>query len=104
IHRWNPRINAIVAKLDDEACLALADAADARIARGESPAALHGVPWAFKELEPVIGFPWSRGSPIFRKVRATEDSVLVERLRRAGVLAIGKTNSPEFGMGSHTYN
>jgi amidase len=104
IHRWNPRINAIVAKLDDEACLALADAADARIARGESPGALHGVPWAFKELEPVIGFPWSRGSPIFRKDRATTDSVLVERLRRAGVLAIGKTNSPEFGMGSHTYN
>ncbi len=104
IHRWNPRINAIVAKLDDEACLALADAADARIARGESPGALHGVPWAFKELEPAIGFPWSRGSPIFRKDRATADSVLVERLRRAGVLAIGKTNSPEFGMGSHTYN
>jgi amidase len=104
IRRCNPRLNAIVAKLDDEACLALADSADARLARGEKPGVLHGVPWAFKDLEPAIGFPWSRGSPIFRDDRPAADSILVERLRRAGVLAIGKTNTPEFGMGSHTYN
>ena len=104
IRRWNPHLNAIVAKLDDEACLALADAADASLARGDSPGALHGLPWAFKDLEPATGFPWTRGSPIFRNDRPTADSVLVERLRRAGVLTIGKTNTPEFGMGSHTYN
>jgi amidase len=104
IRRWNPHLNAIVAKLDDEACLALADAADASLARGDSPGALHGLPWAFKDLEPAIGFPWTRGSPIFRNDKPSADSVLVERLRRAGVLAIGKTNTPEFGMGSHTYN
>lgn len=104
IRRWNPRLNAIVAKLDDEACLALADAADARAARREPLGALHGLPWAFKDLEPAIGFPWTRGSPLFRNDRPTSDSVLVERLRQAGVIPIGKTNTPEFGMGSHTYN
>jgi len=104
IRRWNPRLNAIVAKLDDEACLALADAADERSARGEPLGALHGLPWAFKDLEAAIGFPWTRGSPIFRNERPTADSVLVERLRQAGVVPIGKTNTPEFGMGSHTYN
>jgi amidase len=104
IRRWNPRLNAIVAMLDDDTCLALADAADARAARGESLGALHGLPWAFKDLEPAIGFPWTRGSSIFRNDRPTSDSVLVERLRQAGVVPIGKTNTPEFGMGSHTYN
>jgi amidase len=104
ICRWNPRLNAIVAKLDDDACLALADAADARAMRGEPLGALHGLPWAFKDLEPAVGFPWTRGSPIFRNDRPTSDSVLVERLRQAGVVPIGKTNTPEFGMGSQTYN
>jgi amidase len=104
IHRWNPRLNAIVAKLDDDACLTLADAADARAARGETPGALHGLPWAFKDLEPAAGFPWTRGSTIFRNDRPAADSVLVERLRQAGALPIGKTNTPEFGMGSQTYN
>ncbi len=104
IRRWNPRLNAIVAKLDDEACLALADAADAGAKGGEPLGALHGLPWAFKDLEAAIGFPWTRGSPIFRNDRPTSDSVLVERLRQAGVVPIGKTNTPEFGMGSHTYN
>jgi amidase len=104
IRRWNPQVNAIVAKLDDEDCLALADAADLQAARGDSLGALHGLPWAFKDLEAAMGFPWSRGSPIFRNDRPTFDSVLVERLRGAGVLPIGKTNTSEFGMGSQTYN
>jgi amidase len=104
IARWNPRLNAIVAKLPDEACLALADAADAQAAKGKVLGALHGIPWAFKDLEQVIGFPWTRGSPIFRNDRPCSDSILVERLRAAGALPIGKTNTPEFGMGSQTYN
>src|SRR5664279_3318003 len=62
IRRWNPTLNAIVAKLDDEACLALAAAADARAGNGEPVGALHGMPWAFKDLEPAVGFPWTRGS------------------------------------------
>ncbi|MDB6087114.1 MAG: Amidase, partial [Gammaproteobacteria bacterium] len=104
IRLWNPRLNAIVAKLDDDACLLLADSADARATRGEALGPLHGLPWAFKDLEPAVGFPWTRGSPIFRDDRPAADSLLVERLRQAGVVPIGKTNTPEFGMGSQTYN
>jgi amidase len=104
IRRWNPKLTAIVAKLDDESCLRLADAADAHLARGGEPGRLHGVPWAFKDLEPAIGFPWSRGSTIFRDEMPASDSVLVERLRQAGVVPIGKTNTPEFGMGAQSYN
>ena len=65
---------------------------------------LHGLPIAFKDLQPAVGFPFTRGSLIYKDFRPTEDSVLVERLRRAGAVAIGKTNVPEFGMGSHSYN
>jgi amidase len=50
------------------------------------------------------GIPWARGSPIFRNEWPTSDSIRVERLRAAGVLPVGKTNTPEFGMGSQTYN
>jgi amidase len=104
IARLNPRLNAIVAKLDDEQCLQLADEADHRLARGERVGPLHGLPIAFKDLEAAVGFPFTKGSPIFRHFMPTEDSVIVERLRRAGAIPIGKTNVPEFGMGSHTYN
>ena len=104
IERLNPRLNAIVAKLDDHACLALADAADRRLASGEPVGPLHGLPFAFKDLEAAVGFPMTLGSPILRAFMPMEDSVVVERLRNAGVIPIGKTNVPEFGMGSHTYN
>ena len=104
INRLNPQLNAIVARLDDDRCLALADDADRRLAKGERVGPLHGLPFAFKDLESAVGFPWSRGSPIFAREMPTEDSALVARLRRAGVVPIGKTNVPEFGMGSHTYN
>ncbi|HEX7229481.1 MAG TPA: amidase [Candidatus Binatia bacterium] len=104
IARLNPKINAIIAKLDDEQCLRLADDADRQLARGDEIGPLHGLPFAFKDLDPAVGFPFTRGSKIFRDFMPSEDSVLVERLRRAGVIAIGKTNVSEFGMGSHTYN
>jgi amidase len=104
IERLNPKVNAIVAKLDDRKCLALADKADEQLAHGADLGALHGLPFAFKDLDPAIGFPMTRGSPIFRDFVPSEDSVLVERLKRAGVIPIGKTNVSEFGMGSHSYN
>lgn len=104
INRLNPGINAIVAKLDDEACLALADRADERAGGGAATGPLHGLPIAFKDLEAAVGFPCTRGSPIYRNAMPAEDSLLVERLRQAGAIPIGKTNVPEFGMGSHTYN
>jgi amidase len=104
IGRLNPKINAIVAKLDDEQCLALADAADQGGVRKESLPPLHGLPIAFKDLQSAVGFPFTQGSPIFKDTMPAEDTVVVERLRQAGAIPIGKTNVPEFGMGSHTYN
>jgi len=104
IRRLNPSLNAIVARLDDDSCLALADAADRELAGGARVGPLHGLPIAFKDLESAIGFPCTKGSPVFKDVMPAVDTVIVERLRRAGVVPIGKTNVPEFGMGSHTYN
>ena len=104
INRLNPTLNAIVAKLDDDQCFALADDADRRLASGEDVGPLHGLPIAFKDLEAAVGFPFTRGSPLFANEMPAEDTLLVERLRHAGVIPIGKTNVPEFGMGSHTYN
>ena len=104
INTLNPTLNAMVAKLDDERCVALADEADRKLARAEDVGPLHGLPWAFKDLEEAAGLPWTSGSPIFKDRIATTDSPLVALLRHAGVIPIGKTNVPEFGMGSHTYN
>jgi amidase len=104
IARLNPKLNAIVAKLDDERCLALADDADRRTASGEPLPPLHGLPTAFKDLQSAVGFKYTRGSPIYKDFMPTEDSLFVERMRAAGVIPIGKTNTPEFGMGSHTFN
>ena len=104
INRINPALNAIVAKLDDDACLALADEADRRMARGEPIGPLHGLPIAIKDLEALKGFPLTWGSTIYKDNVPSTDSLMVERLRSAGMIPIGKTNVPEFGMGSHTYN
>jgi amidase len=104
ISRLNPALNAIVGKLDDDVCLKLAAAADRELARGAAVGPLHGLPTAFKDLESAIGFRFTKGSPIYRDQVGVEDTVLVERIRRAGAIPIGKTNVPEFGMGSHTYN
>ena len=73
-------------------------------ATAEAIGPLHGLPTAFKDLEPAVGFPQSKGSPLFKTFMPEADSVLVERIRRAGAIPIGKTNVPEFGMGSQTYN
>jgi amidase len=104
INHHNPTLNAIVARLDDDHCLALADDADHRAASNRTLPPLHGLPIAFKDLEPAKGFPYTQGSPIFKDQYPTEDSIVVERLRHAGAIPIGKTNVPEFGLGSQTYN
>jgi amidase len=104
IDRLNPQVNAIVSKLADETCLALADEADRRLARGDVVGPLHGLPIAFKDNQPAVGFPCTRGSRIFARDMPSEDAVFIARLRTAGAIPIGKTNIPEFAMGSHTYN
>ncbi len=100
IGRLNDRLNAIVARLDDAACLKLAERADERLAQTGPDGPLHGIPWAFKDLEPAMGFPCTQGSMVYRHHYPGADSVLVRRLRSAGALPVGKTNVPEFGMGS----
>ena len=104
IERLNPAVNAIVALQDRAALLKQARERDDQAKRGLWMGPLHGFPHAVKDLEPVKGIVSTRGSPIFRNFIPAADSLMVERLRRAGVIFIGKTNTPEFGLGSHTYN
>ena len=100
----NPKVNAIVALQDRGDLMRQAKSRDADLASGNAVGLLHGFPHAVKDLQPVKGIRYTQGSPIFRDVVATTDSVMVERLRGAGVVFIGKTNTPEFGLGSHTFN
>jgi len=100
----NPKVNAIVALQDRSALLAQAGDQDARLARGEPIGPLHGFPLAVKDLAPVKGMPMTMGSPILKDFIPPADGIMVERLRAAGAIIIGKTNVPEFGLGSHTYN
>lgn len=104
IEALNPKVNAIVALQDRAALLREAAGRDAMLARGESMGPLHGFPHAVKDLQPVKGLPFTSGSPIFRDRVADTDGLMVSRLRKAGVIFIGKTNTPEFGLGSHTVN
>jgi amidase len=104
IERLNPRVNAIVALQDRAGLLAQARERDELLARGEPIGPLHGFPFAVKDLVPVKGLPMTKGSRILKDFIAPADSIMVERLRRAGAIFIGKTNTPEFGLGSHTYN
>ncbi len=104
IARLNPGLNAIVDALPDDRALALADEADRLIADGADTGPLHGLPIAIKDLEPAVGFRWTCGSLALANNTAGEDSAIVRRMKAAGAIAIGKTNVPEFGMGSQTYN
>jgi len=104
IERLNPKANAIVALENRGELLREAAEKDAQLARGGPLGVLHGFPHAVKDLQPVKGLRFTQGSPIFRDTVATFDSIPVERVRAAGAIFIGKTNTPEFGLGSTTYN
>jgi amidase len=103
IDRVNPRVNAIVTLVADRA-MDRASAADEALARGEDVGPLHGLPIAHKDLQPTKGIRTTFGSPIYRDYVPADDSLLVERLRIAGAITVGKTNTPEFGAGSQTFN
>lgn len=103
IEAANPDLNALVALRDREQLLAEAAAADERIARGD-PRPLEGIPFAVKDLEDVAGLPTTYGSLVFRNNVAREDSVQVARLKAAGAIVLGKTNTPEFGYTAITKN
>ena len=100
----NPAVNAIVALQPRETLLAQADERDRQLARGESCGWMHGFPLAVKDLAQTAGIVTTLGSPIFRGHVPVADSLVVERMKRAGAIIIGKTNTPEFGLGSNTYN
>jgi amidase len=100
----NPKVNALVALLSRDDALALARQADADLAAGKPVGKLHGLPWAVKDMEDAKGFPATRGSLVFKDYYPNEDNLFVARLRAAGALFIGKSNVPEFGAGSNTFN
>jgi len=105
IERVNPKVNAIVTFLPDRA-LAEAKALDRRLARPRTArvGTLAGLPIAFKDIVPTKGIRTTFGSPVFRDHVPDVDHAIVERLRSAGVITIGKTNTPEFATGSQTFN
>lgn len=104
IHRVNPAFNAIVSLADDAALLREADALDTELAQGRSRGWLHGLPQAIKDAAPAAGFPTTSGSPLQRHNVAAIDGLMTSRMKAAGAVVIGKTNMPEFGLGSHTFN
>ncbi|THD74798.1 amidase [Thalassobius vesicularis] len=100
IAAWNGAVNAIVSMPDEDTLMAMAHEADATPRKGW----MHGLPLAVKDLSNAKGLETSFGSPLFTGQVAAGDDLFVARMRAAGALIIGKTNVPEFGLGSHTYN
>jgi len=103
IERHNPAVNAVVTLVPERA-LDSASALDARLAKGEQGGPLCGLPVAHKDLAPTKGIRTTFGSPVFADFVPHQDAAIVERLAKGGALTIGKTNTPEFGAGSQTFN
>ncbi|MBM3791432.1 MAG: hypothetical protein FJW35_13950, partial [Acidobacteria bacterium] len=103
IERVNPRVNAICTLVADQA-MAQAGKADEALARGERGGPLFGLPVAIKDLVSTRGIRTTFGSLVYKDFVPAEDDLFVERLKSAGAIVIGKTNTPEFGAGSQTFN
>src|SRR5271169_1188012 len=103
IERVNPKVNAIVTLVPEMAADAAAKA-DEMQAHGETLGPLHGLPVAHKDLFETRGIRTTFGSLLYKDNVPTENDIVVERMRRAGAITIGKTNTPEFGAGSQTFN
>jgi amidase len=104
IARINPQVNAVCTLLDEDELMKRARKADERLAGSDAVGPLHGLPHAIKDLVPTAGIRTTYGSPIYKDNVPVEDALLVERLKSAGSIIIGKTNTPEFGAGSQTFN
>lgn len=104
IDRVNPKINAIVARRDADALLREAAERDAQLDAGQWLGWMHGMPQAPKDLTAVRGMVTSMGSLVYKDLVTPHDSIMVERMRASGAIFIGRSNVPEFGLGSHTYN
>ncbi|HJT89009.1 MAG TPA: amidase [Bryobacteraceae bacterium] len=103
LERVNPRVNAIVTLVAEQA-MEEAQRADELLARGRIAGPLHGLPVAHKDLHDTRGIRTTYGSALFRENVPAQNAILVERLKAAGAITIGKTNTPEFGAGSQTFN
>jgi amidase len=103
IEQVNPRLNAIVTLVADRA-MADAARADEALARGRTVGRLHGLPVAHKDLVDTAGIRTTHGSPFYRDHVPASDALIVTRIRAAGAITVGKTNTPEFGAGSQTFN
>ncbi len=104
IEKLNPLVNALPTLLPESQLLQAARAADREIERGARLGPLHGMPLAIKDLTKTRGIRTTFGSRIYADFCPTSDELYVERCRRAGAIIIGKTNTPEFGAGSQTFN
>jgi amidase len=104
IDALNPTVNAIVSLRPHEVLMHEAQARDDELTAGTSRGWMHGFPQAIKDLADAAGLPTTKGSPLFTNNIAAADASYVARMRDAGAIIIGKTNVPEFGLGSNTYN
>ncbi|HWC82722.1 MAG TPA: amidase [Pseudonocardiaceae bacterium] len=103
IERFNPDVNAIITLVAERA-VAEAAAADERTAAGAGQPPLHGLPVAHKDVHETAGIRTTYGSPLRAGYVPARDELIIERMRAAGAITIGKTNVPEFAAGSHTFN
>jgi amidase len=103
VEKINPQLNAIVTLAAEQARDA-ARAAESAVMRNESLGPLHGVPVAIKDITPTAGIRTTYGSPLYRENVPVEDAEVVRRLKTAGAIVIGKTNTPEFACGAYTHN
>jgi len=104
INRINPHVNAICTLLDEEALLQAASEADEKLTERKPVGLLHGLPHAVKDLVSTAGIRTTFGSRIYNDFVPATDDLMIERLKQAGAIIIGKTNTPEFGAGSQTFN
>jgi len=104
IQRVNPKVNAIVTLVPEDQLMAQALAADEATAKGNIKGPLHGLPVGVKDLHPTKGIRTTFGSPLYAENIPNFDCLVVEREKNAGAIVIGKTNVPEWGLGSQTFN
>jgi len=104
IDQINPDFNAIVSMRDSAVLLSEAEQRDVELSKGHYHGWMHGFPHAIKDLADVNGMTTTLGSPIFKDNVPNRDAIFVRRIRKAGAIFIGRTNVPEFGLGSHSYN
>ncbi len=104
IDHVNPQVNAIVNLRNEASLMQEAADHDELLAQGLSKGWLHGIPQAIKDMAPAKGLPNTQGSQLLKNFCPKQDGLMVQRMKAAGCIVIGKTNTPEFGLGSHTFN